>query len=81
MCSLEEGLKEKFEARGEMRGEIRGEARVMARADAQRNESMRKLWHQGLCTKEQLQDAFGLSASAVDAILAQQLAEEPWPAP
>ena len=80
MCSLEQGLKEKFEARGEIRGEIRGEARAMARADAQRNESMRKLWHQGVCSKEQLQDAFGLSASAVDAILAQQPTVEPRPA-
>lgn len=77
MCSLEQGLKEKYEARGEIRGEIRGEARAKARADAQRNESMRKLWHQGLCSKEQLQNAFGLPAGVVDAILAQQPTVEP----
>ena len=76
MGSLKQGLKEKFEARGE----IRGEAKAMARADAQRNESMWKLWKQGICSKEQLQDAFGLSASAVDAILAQQPTVEPRPA-
>ena len=72
MCSLENSLRVEFRAEG------RAEER--AKADAQRNESMRKLWHQGLCTKEQLQDAFGLSASAVDAILTQQPTVEPRPA-
>ena len=72
MCTLEEALRVEFRAEG------RAEER--AKADAQRNESMRKLWHQGLCTKEQLQDAFGLSASAVDAILSQQPTVEPRPA-
>ena len=73
MCTLEEAL------RAEFREEGREEER--ARSDAQRNESMRKLWTQGVCSKEQLQDVFGLSAIAVDAILAQQPTEELRPAP